>query len=69
MKPKGYIKNKIYVNPSKESYVTTKIDVFCIDCSGVGTYQTGMITDQKQNVYKFIVVIIEYFSKIGCTVP
>ena len=40
MKPEGYIKNKIYVNPSKESYVTTKIDVFCIDCSIVGTYQT-----------------------------
>ena len=40
MKPKGFIKNKIYDHPSKESYVTTEIDVFCIDCSGVGTYQT-----------------------------
>ena len=61
MKPKGFIKNKSYVNPSKENYVTTKIDVFCIDFSGVGTYQTWMITAQKHNDYKFIVVVTKYF--------
>ena len=62
--------NEIYSKPPKRNFVTNKSDVYHID--DIWTLDTLDLTDygpKNNRGYRYVLVIIENFSKFGWTVP
>ena len=62
--------NEIYFKPRKKIYATNKIDVYHID--DIWAFDILDVKDYRPDNnkgYRYVLVIIENFSKFGWTVP
>ena len=62
--------NEIYSTGPKQNYITSKTDVYHID--DIWSLDILDLNDyrlEKSRCYRFILVIIDYFSKFGWTIP
>ena len=62
--------NEIYSKPPKKNYATNKTDVYHID----DTWSLDILDlkdygPRNNKSYRYVLVIIDNFSKFGCTVP
>ena len=62
--------NEIYSKPPKKDYATNKTDVYYIDDAwSSGIIELKDYSPENNRWYRFVLVIIDTFSKLGWTVP
>ena len=62
--------NEIYAKPPKRNYVTNKADVFHIDeIWSLDFLDLKDYGPENNRGYRFVLVIIDNFSKFGWTIP
>ena len=62
--------NEIYSKPPKKNYITNKTDVYYIDdIWSLDILDLKDYGSENNKGYRYILVIIDNFSKYGCTVP
>ena len=61
---------EIYSKPPKKNYATNKTDVYRIDdVSSLDILHLKVYGPENNRGYRYVLVIIDNFSKIGLTVP
>ena len=61
--------DEIYSKPPKKNYATNKTDVYHIDNWSLDILDLKVYGEENNKGYRYVLVVIDKFSKIGWTIP